>query len=143
MSTPTFGSRRRSIAAAQRSQSLALLRHHQEGRLGYPSGRGPRAVVVTYAVTAAGDIAIRVPAYHELGRYADGEWVSFEVDEYVDPHLLETVTIHGTAQVSADDHDPSGPPEDWPDCVRTSMVVVSVDEMECVFRQDGSLLTSS
>lgn len=143
MSPHTIDSKRpTTLAAAKLMHSLELLRHHQEGRLGYPSGRGPRNAVVTYGVTASGDIVIRVPDYHELGRYADGEWVSFEVEEHLDPHLMETVTVHGTARVRPDDHSLSGPPEDWPEYVLTSMVVVTVDELECVLWRDGHPLTA-
>ena len=42
--------------------------NHDEGLLGYQTGRGPRAVVVSYAVTDD-QVVSRVPEYNEIGQY--------------------------------------------------------------------------
>ena len=47
------------------------LQEHHEGRLGYLSGRGPRSVVVSYAV-ADDEILMRVPDYNDIAQYAPG-----------------------------------------------------------------------
>lgn len=125
-------------SVAERSHLMKLLSHHHEGRLGYSGGRGPRAVVVSYGLNAAGDIIIRVPEYQELDRYADGECVSFEVVDLHHPTRQETVMVHGTARVRADDHDIAGLPEDWPDYVHTRVLVVPIDELECLLVEQGT-----
>src|SRR5687768_92399 len=52
---------------------------HREGRLGYVTGRGPRAVVVNYAMTDE-QIVLRLPDYSEIAQYSLGEEVTLEVD---------------------------------------------------------------
>jgi hypothetical protein len=75
------------------------LRDHREGRLGYETGRGPRAVVVLYAV-AHGEILMRLPDYNDIVHYAPGEQVTLEVPGPVTPAGdLATVTVTGTAHL--------------------------------------------
>ena len=54
------------------------LDHHSEGELGFVGGRGPRSVVVTYAVTDD-QILFLVPAYNEVTQYAPGKQVTLQV----------------------------------------------------------------
>ena len=73
------------------------LSSHREGRLGYVTGRGPRAVVVNYAVTDE-QIVLRLPDYSEITQYALGEEVTLQVDGLA-PSIgaSEIVTVRGRA----------------------------------------------
>ncbi len=71
----------------------AWLSEHHEGRLGYLSGRGPRSVVVCYAM--AGDrIMLRLPDYNDIVHYAPGSEISLAVDGTGTTHR-ETVNVTG------------------------------------------------
>lgn len=80
--------RARSSSEGRRSQELttdecwARLHRHREGRLGYLSGRGPRHVVVPYAVWQ-GMLVVRVPAYNEAVQYVGDRQITFDVSERV------------------------------------------------------------
>ena len=72
----------------------------REGRLSYSSGRGPRSVVVRFAV-ADGQALIRLPEYHDALGHAAGQTVSLTAD----PSPLtgaqpDALTVTGTAHVS-------------------------------------------
>src|SRR5881398_1992537 len=60
------GSRTRPLSALECRSWLA---DHQEGRLDYRTGRGPRSLVVRYAVRADA-VLVRVPTYNDLLQYA-------------------------------------------------------------------------
>lgn len=57
----------------------AWLSSHDEGRLGYLSGRGPRSVVVLYEL-ADDEIIMRLPDYHDAAHYAPGAEVRLDVE---------------------------------------------------------------
>ena len=95
---PTFGGR---VSPGARTRRLsphecqAWLCSHHEGRLGYQTGKGPRSVVVSYAV--AGDqILVRLPDYNDIVHYAPGSEVSLDVDGTPAAHR-ETVVVTGRA----------------------------------------------
>ena len=112
------------------------LEQHQEGRLGYLSGRGPRSVVVSHSVV--GDrILVQVPDYNDIAQYAPGARVTLDVDgEADDPSAIEEVSVTGTAgHGDGNDRPPSATAplnESWPAAIKTSVVTLQLTEMEGV-----------
>jgi nitroimidazol reductase NimA-like FMN-containing flavoprotein (pyridoxamine 5'-phosphate oxidase superfamily) len=109
------------------------LRNHREGRLGYHTGRGPRSVVVSYAV-AEDQIMMQLPDYNDIVHYAPGERVTLEV-EGGRPVVGDfgTVTVTGQAQLAADDSRPASQThfdEQWPSGVSTSVICLPLTEVE-------------
>ena len=108
----------------------AWLADHHEGRLGYQSGRGPRCVVVSYAL--AGDqVLVQVPDYNEIAHYAPGAEVAFEVDGRQADHR-ESVRVRGRAALAgpASKVDESAFTEHWPAGVCTSVVCLPLSALE-------------
>ena len=106
-----------------------LLQHH-EGRLGYLSGRGPRSVVVSYAVDDD-QILVQVPDYNDIAQYAPGAQVTLAVDGPVEGSPpgepeIEEVSVTGTA-AHADRAqqavDTVRFDESWPNGIKTSVVI--------------------
>ena len=99
---PTFGGR---VSPGERTRKLsrhecrALLWSHHEGRLGYQSGKGPRSVVVSYAV-AEDQILVRLPDYNDIVHYAPGSEVSLDVDGGTPAAHRETVVVTGKAALA-------------------------------------------
>ena len=115
-----------------------LLRRH-EGRLAYSTGRGPRCVVVNYAVHDD-EIVLRVPEFNEICQYAPGREVCLVIDEIVgaDGEWVE-VTASGVAWVvdhcehtsrEGDDLD-----EVWPSGVTASTLRVAITELYGVVQE--------
>jgi hypothetical protein len=133
---PTFGGR---VSPGERLRKLsrheckAWVCSHHEGRLGYQSGRGPRSVVVSYAV--AGDqVLVRLPDYNDIVHYAPGAEVSLDVDGGTPAAHRETVTVTGTAELAETDKRPlidqAAFQEDWPADVRTSVLCLPLNTVE-------------
>jgi hypothetical protein len=133
---PSFGGR---VSPGERLRRLspheckAWVCSHHEGRLGYQSGRGHRAVVVFYAV--AGDqILVRLPDYNDIVRYAPGAEISLAVDGGTPAAHRETVTVTGTAELAESTHRPlidqAAFEEDWPSDVRTSVICLPLNTVE-------------
>jgi hypothetical protein len=133
---PTFGGR---VSPGERLRKLsqheckAWVCSHHEGRLGYQSGRGPRSVVVSYAV--AGDqVLVRLPDYNDIVHYAPGAEVSLDVDGGTPAAHRETVTVTGTAELAETDQRPlidqAAFQEDWPADVRTSVICLPLNTVE-------------
>jgi hypothetical protein len=61
------------------NECRAWLSSHDEGRLSYLSGRGPRSVVVLYSL-ADRHIVMRLPDYHDAAHYAPGAEVQLDVE---------------------------------------------------------------
>ena len=80
--------------ALTRPECRTWLEAHHEGRLGYRSGLGRRAVVTSYAV-AGEQVVFRVPEYNPVLQYAPGTQVTLEVDGTTADELAETVTVDG------------------------------------------------
>jgi nitroimidazol reductase NimA-like FMN-containing flavoprotein (pyridoxamine 5'-phosphate oxidase superfamily) len=115
-----------------------LLRR-REGLLAYSTGRGPRSVVVSYAVHDD-EITIRVPEFNEICQYAPGCEVCLVIDEIRDSdgQWLE-VTASGVASVvdhcehtsrERDDLD-----EVWPSGVTASTLHVPIDQLHGVVQE--------
>ena len=69
------------------------LTQHHEGRLRYRTGRGPRALAMTYVV--AGDyILLKIPEYNPAAGYASGQRIEFDV-----PHGDGDIRVRGRAKL--------------------------------------------
>lgn len=125
-SVPTPGSPR--LLSAQ--ECWAELREHAEGRLGYLTGRGPRHVVLPYAIRDA-ELVVRVPAYNEAAQFAGGSRVTFEVSAQLDGWTAERIEVVGHARLEV----PGGevldalPEEHWPVDLRSWLVYLDVDSV--------------
>ena len=133
---PTFGGR---VSPGERTRRLspheckAWLCSHHEGRLGYRSGKGPRSVVVSYAV--AGDqILVRLPDYNDIVHYAPGCEVSLDVDGGTPAAHRETVVVTGKAALAESGQKPlidqTAFQEEWPADVPTSIICVPLTAIE-------------
>lgn len=103
-----------------------LTRHH-EGRLRYPTGRGPRALAITYVV-AGNYILLKIPEYNPVAGYASGQQVELAV-----PHGDGDLCVRGQAQTP-------GPgqahllrqarfPEHWPEGVHTRVLCLPLSDV--------------
>ncbi|MGI8459995.1 MAG: hypothetical protein ACR2LI_18025 [Propionibacteriaceae bacterium] len=107
------------------------LGRHGEGRLGYLSGRGPRHVVVPYAVSGK-RLVVRLPDYNEAARYAPGNRVTFDVTDRLGDHVAERIEITGCAHSG---EKPEGgelddlPDEHWPADLRSLLVWLPMDDV--------------
>jgi hypothetical protein len=133
---PTFGGR---VSPGERTRRLsphecrAWLCSHHEGRLGYRSGKGPRSVVVSYAV-AEDQILLRLPDYNDIVHYAPGSEVSLDVDGGTPAAHRETVVVTGKAALAGNRQGPlidrTAFLEEWPPDVQTSVICVPVTAIE-------------
>jgi nitroimidazol reductase NimA-like FMN-containing flavoprotein (pyridoxamine 5'-phosphate oxidase superfamily) len=128
--------RHRSSVSARRLTTRECrdwLDSHHEGRLAYSTGRGPRSVVVNYAITSH-QIMFRLPDYNDIVHYAPGERITLEVEG---PQAamgdFETVTVTGEAQL-AGEHAPELAEADfveqWPAGVSTSVLCLPMTQVE-------------
>jgi nitroimidazol reductase NimA-like FMN-containing flavoprotein (pyridoxamine 5'-phosphate oxidase superfamily) len=133
---PTFGGR---VSPGERTRRLtpheckAWLCSHHEGRLGYRSGKGPRSVVVSYAV-AEDKIVLRLPDYNDIVHYAPGSEVSLDVDGGTPAAHRETVVVTGRAAIAENDQEPlidqTALLEQWPPDVSTQVICVPLTAVE-------------
>ncbi len=65
--------------------------------MGYQSGRGPRAVVVSYGVTDQ-QVVFRLPEYNEICQYAPGRQITLNVSS-VSAETRTEVAVTGTGFV--------------------------------------------
>lgn len=114
------------------------LSSHREGRLAYPTGRGPRSVVVSYAVREE-HVLFRLPDYNDIVHYAPGQHVTLEVDgdrpvAGSPPAAAETVTVTGQAQLATPQDGPTVTEADfeeqWPSSVSTRVICLPMTEVE-------------
>src|SRR5215213_4813803 len=112
------------------------LDHHSEGQLGYIGGRGPRSVVVSYAVTDD-QILFLVPAYNEITQYVPGKQVTFQVageSSGPAPQCYDTVSVTGTANFLCLTQAPmvrrTNFVELWPPDITTSVICLPLAELE-------------
>jgi nitroimidazol reductase NimA-like FMN-containing flavoprotein (pyridoxamine 5'-phosphate oxidase superfamily) len=122
--------------ALSRSECRIWLDHHSEGQLAYISGRGPRSLVVSYAVTDD-QIFFLVPAYNEITQYVPGKQVAFQVageSSGPAPQYYDTVSVTGTANFSCLRQAPmvrrTNFVEFWPPDVTTSVICLPMAELE-------------
>ena len=115
-----------------RRECRSWLRTHHEGRLGYCTGRGPRAVVVSYAL-ANEQIVFRLADYTEIPQYSMGEQISFEVDgRETAVGGFRNVTIRGQAHRPDDTFEEDAAPfeESWPPGVSTYTMCLDLVSMQ-------------
>ena len=109
----------------------AWVSSHREGRLGYLSGRGPRSVVVTYAV--AGDaVVVELPDYNDAAHYAPGAQVQLDV-EGSSVARRDAVRITGRAVLTDRAEVASAGatlPQEWPTGIATSVIALPLDRLE-------------
>ena len=117
------------------------LDHHCEGQLRYIGGRGPRSVVVSYAVTDD-QILFLMPAYNEITQYVPGKQVTFQVageSSGPAPWYYDSVSVTGTANLpclaQAAMVRRTNFVELWPPDVTTSVICLPMSEVEGSERQ--------
>lgn len=100
----------------------------REGRLGYLSGRGPRHVVLSYAVVGD-ELVVRVPAYNEATQYADGAAITFDVAARDAEDDAERIEVVGRGRLAGPDDDVRGalPDEHWPADLSRRLIWLQVD----------------
>ncbi|SEQ81790.1 hypothetical protein [Microlunatus flavus] len=113
-----------------REECWSHLRRHHQGRLGYESGRGPRHVVLPYAVWDD-RVVVRVPAYSEAAQHAADRVVTFDVVEPLAPGTAGRVEVHGHARLSAPEGAVLGalPDEHWPADLPSRLVWLQVEDL--------------
>lgn len=103
---------------------------HREGRLGYLSGRGPRHVVLAYAVVGD-ELVVRVPAYNEATQYAGGGAITFDVADRDAGHEAKRIEVLGRGRLAEpeDDVPDALPDEHWPADLPRRLLWLQVDSM--------------
>jgi nitroimidazol reductase NimA-like FMN-containing flavoprotein (pyridoxamine 5'-phosphate oxidase superfamily) len=123
----------RSVRRLSPRECQDWLTSHGEGRLGYPTGRGPRSVVVRYAM-ADGNIVFRLPDYNDIVHYAPGEHVTLEVDGPKAPRGdFETVIVRGRAERAREQQEhveEAAFDEQWPSGVSTTVIRLPMTDVE-------------
>ncbi len=110
------------------------LQRRHEGRLSCLTGRGPRAVVIDYAVDG-NDIVLRIPEYNDLAPYATSSEITLLVDVPGPPGSGPAlVTVTGRAEVvEHGEHIAPGPKElaeVWPSGLQTWTLRLSLEHLE-------------
>ena len=112
-----------------REECLDLLQGGVVGRVGFVVPDGPRIVPVNYAMYGD-DVVFRTTSYSELGSYASGADVAFEVDHLdLERHQGWSVVLVGRA-TAVDDPDEVAEirrcwePRPWADGLRNLFVKV-------------------
>jgi len=105
---------------------------HDEGRLGYQTGRGPRAVVVRYVVID--DVVVFVlPEYNEICQYAPGRTITLTVSALTDNDTFTEVVVTGIGHPAENEAllaENIEPPEHWPTSVTTHTVCLDLTRLE-------------
>lgn len=129
--------RARAVRRLSPGECRHWLANHHVGRLAYTGGRGPRAVVVSYAMTDE-SIVVRLPDYNEIVHYAPGAVVSFEVEDFTETVSgVESVSVLGTAAlVRPSDDLAASLAESWPEGVVTSVICLPMTAVEGYERSD-------
>ncbi len=109
------------------TECRSWLNSHQEGRLDYATGRGPRSLVVRYAIDTD-TVFVRVPTYNDLVQYAPGASVTLEVDDRLAGDRFEMVAVTGTAALV--DREPAALADDWPGDLPTRVIGVPIQTIE-------------
>ena len=133
-------SRNRSTSQAENNVSSRVLTtvecrswisNHDEGRLGYQTGRGPRAVAVSYAVTDE-QVVCRLPEYNEICQYAPGRQITMRVSALTADTFTEVV-VAGIGHLAENQEgiaETIDLPEQWPTGVSTHLVCLDLADLE-------------
>jgi hypothetical protein len=118
--------------AMTNQECRSWLMRHGEGRLGYLSGRGPRSVVIAYALNGRA-IMMRIPDYNEMAQYVPGRSVTLDVTGFATEDAIERVQVTGQAAVceTIGAGDLIGlPDEGWPEDLSTVTVSVPLEDIQ-------------
>lgn len=118
-----------------RAECRAWIAGHDEARLRFDTGRGPRSVVVGYAVRAD-EVLLLLPEYHPATGYLLDAPVVLEVDGAAPEGAWETVRASGVAYLGRTDESVPVRPygASWPPGVAARTVHVPLDRVEGVLR---------
>jgi len=104
-----------------------------EGRLVHQTGRGSRAVVVSYAVTDD-QVIFRFPEYNEICQYVLGRLVTLHVSGTCSHTRMRTeVAVTGVGHSGASDADLAGAVdliERWPSGMATHIICLDLNDIE-------------
>jgi hypothetical protein len=103
------------------------LAEHDEGRLDYPSGRGPSSLIVRYAVRDNA-VLLRLPTFNHLLQYVPGERVTLAVDERAPAGEFEAVSVSGRARL-IDPRD-KAMSEGWPNGLPSEVISVLIERID-------------
>jgi hypothetical protein len=118
-----------------RAECRAWIATHDEARLRFQTGRGPRSVVVGYAL-APGEVVLLLPEYHPATGYLVDAAVTIEVEGASGDGVWESVRASGVAYRGAPAEAATLHPYGarWPTGVATHTVHVPLAEVEGVVR---------
>jgi len=105
--------------------------NHDQGRLGYTTGRGPRAVVVSYAVTDD-QVVVLLPEYNEICQYAPERQITLCVSGLTSTTFTEVV-VTGIGHLAENQAGIAGTvdlPEHWPTGVSTHLMCLDIAHLE-------------
>ena len=110
------------------------LERGHEGRLSCLTGRGPRAIVISYAVDG-NDVVLRLPEYNDLTPYATTSEITLLVDVPGPPEPGPAlIAVTGWAEVvEHGEHLAPGPrelAEVWPSGLQTWTLRLPLDHLE-------------
>ncbi len=114
-----------------RAECRAWIAGHDEARLRFDTGRGPRSMVVGYAVRAD-EVLLLLPEYHPATGYLLDAPVVLEVEGAGDEGTWESVRASGVAYGGPAGESVSVRPygASWPSGVATHTVHVPLDRVE-------------
>ena len=128
MSRATWSSLRRRTLTNFECRSW--ISHHDEGRMSYQTGRGPRAVVLCYAVTDDA-VVFLLPEYNEICQYALGRQLAMRVSAVTPDDSITEVVVTGIGHLPETRlPDTVDYPEHWPPGVSTHMVCLDLVNLE-------------
>jgi hypothetical protein len=132
---------RRAVVAGRRTHRLSGVRcrewiaQHEEARLGFETGHGPRSVVIGYAV-CGDEVVLLLPEYHPATGYLVDAPVTLEVEGASASGAWVAVRASGVAHPGAaterDVVHPYG--ATWPEGVATHTVHVPLAHLEGLVR---------
>ena len=98
--------------------------------MSYQTGRGPRAVVLSYAFTDAA-VVFLLPEYNEICQYAPGQQIAMRVSALTPDDNITEVVVTGIGHLpEARVADTVDHPEHWPPGVSTHMVCLDLVNLE-------------
>jgi len=113
------------------TECRSWLGERSRGRLGHQTGRGPRAVVVSYAVTDD-QVVFRLPEYNQICQYAPGREITLNVTS-VCANTRTEVVVTGIGFVADHQADLFGSVElveEWPPDISTHLICLDLAVVE-------------
>ena len=116
-----------------------------QGQLRHHTGRGPRAVVVNYAVTDD-QVVVRLPEYNEICQYALGRLVTLNVSGTCSNTWMRTeVSVTGVghfARTEAQLPDAVDLAEHWPAGMATYIMCLDLSDIQGSARASSNVVAS-